>query len=214
MKNCDYYRTLFSDYIDAELDAPALSALKAHLDGCAACAQSLRDMQAVKSSLASLPPVKTSESFDLLLQARLRRETRQTAKSRRFFPFFELNWRTPAYAAAALCLIFFGSLLQRFASSSYSATSSDTATLLNALRNDIAVEPGYMVFVELDTVNNRYRIINYAAIDNMDSRKEFQRTGDDMRALPNLRDAPQNEPVLIRTSSQSRPRVRQAEFIF
>lgn len=212
MKSCDYYRTLFSGYIDADLDAPAL---QAHLEGCPACAQSLRDLQAVKRSLAMLPQVKTSESFDILLQARLRHERRQTTR-RRVFPLFELNWRAPAYAAAALCLIFFGSLLQRLTYSPSTARSSDTAALVNALRNDVAVEPGYMVFVELDTVSNRYRIINYAAIDNMDSRKEFQRRlpNDDMDVLPSLKDAPQNKNLLIRTSSQSRPRVRQAEFVF
>ncbi|MBN1560223.1 zf-HC2 domain-containing protein [candidate division KSB1 bacterium] len=219
MKNCDHYTTLFSDYIDGDLDDRARSSLRAHLAACPACAQRLNAMQAVRGSLAQLPHIKTSESFDLLLQARLRREMRQ-APRRRPFPLFELNWRVPAYAAAALCLVFFGALLQRRSYSSFIAKSSDSVAMDTVRRTDLAaIEPGYLVFVELDTVNNLYRIINYGGIDNVNSLQDFRRAlaqQDDNRTrtgLPNLRTAPQNRSVTMRTR-QDMPQLRQAEFIF
>ena len=218
MKNCDHFTKLFSDYLDDDLDEPAKHSLLTHLKDCPACETKLNELKDIKRSLATLPRVKTSASFDMLLHARLRQEMRQ--KRGWSFPFFEVNWRVPAFAAAAICFLFLGAFIHHMSTLQFQySRNSNMIAIKNALDGELHhIDPGYMVFVDFDSVNNSYKIINYADLDNADSMQDFKKTTDDITVknnLPDLKSAPQNQTVIVQPQKQnSRPRVKQAHFVF
>lgn len=223
MKECDDYNKLFSDYLEKTLDEKNRQSLQKHLASCAACKAKIDDLRNIKHILSDLPRIKTSRYFDQVLYSRIRQEKRAKQTQRWIFPFFELNWKTTVYAVAAVALVFLGAFWQRL---SYTSMN-------NQLRiNQIAVEqvlqgemnyidPGYMIFVRVDSAKSTYRIINYTTLDYAETMKAFQNTRatstvySDESELPNLKEAPQNEGVLVLKEKQSeRQQIKNAEYNF
>ncbi len=54
-----------SAYVDGELNASALQRVEAHLEGCAACRESVTELRAVRQSVKELPRVPVPRSFVL-----------------------------------------------------------------------------------------------------------------------------------------------------
>jgi hypothetical protein len=219
MRNCKYYSKLFSDYVDHTIDSTAQASLQKHVEHCPACKAKLQDLSNMKNALASLPQVKTSDSFDAVLHANLRREMRRAQPRKWRLPFFELNWRAPAYAFAAIFLVFLGAYLQRMNSPQLSIDPNSTVI---AVRNASAgqmnyIDPGYMIFAGLDSVKNIVKIVNYPELDKARTMKSYNANfivpEEDLLQdeLPNLREAPENQPVLLQTSRQN---MQQVEIVF
>ncbi len=227
MKNCTSYKKLFSEYVDKTLEPARSRDLEAHTASCAACKSSLDAMLSIKRSLASLPKIGASDSFDAVMRARLRQQIRREGYRTRSLwrlPSFSLNFKAPAYAVLAVLLIFLGAMLQKTYNSgpqvvkgNYQFSQVQQALLQKAG----AIDPGYMVIAQRDSVNNRIVIINYVDIDEIapldDSLQKrtqgliYSKTG-----LPNLREAPSRQ---IRTSAlqsnPAEPRIQYAkEYIF
>ncbi|MBN1479146.1 hypothetical protein EH223_15745 [candidate division KSB1 bacterium] len=223
MKECDYHGKLFSDYLDNVLEEEIKHSLQNHLKNCPACKAKVDDLLHMKQVLAALPRVKTSASFDTVLYSRLRQEIRAQQTRRWSFPFFELNWKIPAYAVATVVLIFFGAFLQRM---SYSTLENGSDTNQIAVQKVLQgemnhVDPGYMIFVGMDTVKNTYKVMNYTKLDYAETMQEFKNTlltspepiSEDK--LPNLKEAPQNDGLLtLRKKQIEQQKIKNAEFIF
>jgi len=89
MRNCNRSKKLFSMYLDDLLDGHKRQQLDAHLSSCSRCREEIEQMRAVTRSLNALPKVSSSDSFDLVLQARLRQQIRQEVPNHtiRWLPF-------------------------------------------------------------------------------------------------------------------------------
>ena len=219
MRNCKYYSKLFSDYVDHSIDPTAQASLQQHLEDCPACKAKLQELSNMKYALASLPRVKTSDSFDVVLHANLRREMRMAQPRRWRLPFFELNWRAPAYTFAAIVLVFLGAYLQRLNSPQFSIDPNSTVI---AVRNGSAgqmnyIDPGYMIFAGMDSVKNTVKIVNYPELDRARTMESYNSNfivpeeGLLRDELPNLREAPQSQPVLLQARRQN---MQQVEIVF
>ncbi|MBD3374720.1 hypothetical protein GF406_06785 [candidate division KSB1 bacterium] len=101
MQKSDY----INKFLDGDLSPEELSDLES--DQMKATLESLKRMQ---DSLKNLPRVKTSDSFDAVLRARIRQEMRHTSRLQRFFSN-GVGWRIAGYATAASLFIGLGIVL-------------------------------------------------------------------------------------------------------
>ncbi len=101
MQKSDY----FNDYLDGNLSSEELTDLES--DRMKATLESLKHLQV---SLKNLPRVKTSDSFDAVLRARIRHEMRHASLLQRFFSN-RVGWRITGYATAASLFIGLGIVL-------------------------------------------------------------------------------------------------------
>ncbi len=221
MKDCDHYIHLFSDELDETIDPQKRIALHSHLRACSACREKLDSLRGVKNSLASLPRVKTSDSFDIVLRAKIRQEQRYQRSSSRAFSFFEFGWKTPAYAVVAILLMFIGAQFQRFATMPSNPQPDTRIALEDALNGNMNyIDPGYLVISDVDSMSNTVRVFNYPNLDraaNMADYKSNRAKSDYVvrdEQLPDLREAPQNQPRIRQTSSFNQPQIKQAQFVF
>lgn len=221
MKDCDHYIHLFSDELDETIDPQKRTALQSHLRACSACREKLDSLRGVKNSLASLPRVKTSDSFDIVLRAKIRQEQRYQRSSSRSFSFFEFGWKTPAYAVVALLLMFVGAQFQKFTTMPSNTPTDTRIALEDALNGKIKyIDPGYLVISDLDSAHNRLRVFNYPDLDRAATIEDYESN----RAknvyvvrdeqLPDLREAPQNPARIRETDSFNQPQIKQAQFVF
>jgi len=226
MKNCDYYEKSFSEYLDETIDEDGRAQLQAHLHDCDTCREKVQSLRTLKTSLASLPRVTTSEYFNIILQSKIRQETRTNHARNWSLPLFELGWKVPAFAVVALFLIFIGAQLQRLSSvQSNQAPTGNMATVQKALQGELNyIDPGYMI-VSLDSSRNTLKVMNYQDLDkakSLDAVRSNFHTEDYLiqnilqdEQLPNLKDAPQNRARVRTTMSQRQaPQVTQVEFVF
>ncbi len=98
-----------SDYINKFLDGDLSSEEVADLESGQMKA-TLESLKRLQVSLKNLPRVKTSDSFDAVLRARIRQEIRHTSLLQRFFSN-GVGWRLSGYAAAASLFIGLGIIL-------------------------------------------------------------------------------------------------------
>lgn len=104
MKNCDKFVSLFTDYLDGILPGQIKSEFNQHLTDCRECTDRLRQMKALKHHLKKLNPVKTSDTFHVVLRSRIRRElTRHTFAQK--IGFYFQTYKLPAFATGAVALI-------------------------------------------------------------------------------------------------------------
>jgi anti-sigma factor RsiW len=101
MQKSDY----INKFLDGDLSPEELPDLES--DQMKATLESLKRMQ---DSLKNLPRVKTSDSFDAVLRARIRQEMRHTSRLQRFFSN-GVGWRIAGYATAASLFIGLGIVL-------------------------------------------------------------------------------------------------------
>ena len=217
---------MFSDYIDKTLDIARSRQLEAHLSTCTECKNTLDDILSIKNSLASLPRISTSESFDTVMHARLRRQVRREGHRTRAWrlPTFSWNFKAPAYAVLAVLLIFLGAMLQKiYNSDQYIAQGNYQFSQIQQelLQKTSASDPGYMIIAQRDSVNNRIVIINYVDIDEIapldDSLQKRSRGLVPVQtSLPDLREAPSRQIKATSTQPNSgRARIHYAkEYVF
>ena len=74
MSSCERFRQTIWDFYDDELDTFHKKELRHHLKICPQCAHFANQVRLLKSELRNLPPIKTSDGFQLLLRERIRRE--------------------------------------------------------------------------------------------------------------------------------------------
>lgn len=104
MTPCQRFRQLIFDLFDGELDILRKKELNSHLKECSQCAQFLSKLRLLRSHLRGLTPVRTSDSFHLLLRERIRREI--AGKRRITVPSFSLPTRwIPAFGLVLLVII-------------------------------------------------------------------------------------------------------------
>jgi len=104
MTNCDKFVTLFSDYIDGTLANQQKSEFRQHIDQCRKCADTLSGMRVIKTHLKELTPVKTSNTFHVVLRSRIRRELERATLRDRFIVYIQTH-RLPAFATSFAALI-------------------------------------------------------------------------------------------------------------
>lgn len=216
MNNCHNYSKWFSAYIDGELAPHKRQKLDQHISTCSACAQQIYEMQQLEQNLHALPRLEISSSFDVILHAQLRKEMRREQQRTFRFPFLELNWKIPAYATAAVILVFVGIMLQRFATMSPSMTQNPNS--IAYLIQESQTDPGHFVITKIDSSSNRFEIINYVDIDKArpSSGSTLQRARIQGRGtLPDLRTATQNEFNRTARATDVRAQIRTVnEFSF
>jgi anti-sigma factor RsiW len=109
-KGC-YHNADLSAYVDDELSRSERRKLESHLAGCAACRESLEEIQELRKTFQSLPPVAVGFDLAPLVQGRLahgKRENRLWLAIRRIGSI----WVIPIGATCTLLLgVFLGSIL-------------------------------------------------------------------------------------------------------
>ena len=104
MNPCERFQEAIFDFLDGELDVVRKRELEHHLKTCSVCASFLEEIRRLRSDLKHLTPVKTSESFQVLLRERIRREI--AGKGRKSAPFAFPAWRwIPALGFGVLVMI-------------------------------------------------------------------------------------------------------------
>ncbi len=216
MNSCSNYSRWFSAYIEDDITKQKRNKIDQHITTCSSCSQTLHEMQQLRQSLFSMRRLKTSASFDVVLQAQLRKERRREQNSKIKFPFFELNWKMPAYASLGVFLVFLGMMVQRFLPTP-SFTPQNPNSIAYVIQESQA-DPGHFVITKVDSTNNRFEITNYVDIDKAQPlqtgttrRAGLQRT----MALPDLRNADRNQIDISSYNVNVKPQIRTVnEFSF
>ena len=117
--NCHHYETDLNDAIDGTLDAAAVTALEAHLAGCAQCRAMADDFRTIRAAARTLerhvPPARTWHRIAAAVEA-----------DRRSRAFAWFSWR-PLAAAAAVVVMLSGTWLMLRPATQTAAPSSATA---------------------------------------------------------------------------------------
>lgn len=101
MTPCEQYKADLLKMIDGELEPQAKKTLAEHLEACSVCNEFVKELLQLKTHLKSLPSVKTSDGFQLLLRERIRREMKGQYKRRE-------TWKTywaPAFAFGVVVIV-------------------------------------------------------------------------------------------------------------
>lgn len=108
MASCDKFVPLFTEYLDGNLSGQSKSEFENHLQNCRHCAETVQHMEALQIQLKQLTPVKTSDTFHIVLRSRIRHELEKPSLWDQVVTYFQVN-RVPAFATgfAALLLISF-----------------------------------------------------------------------------------------------------------
>lgn len=209
--------------LDGSLDPKNKSLLQAHLQSCTSCQTQFDSLKSMKKSLASLPRVKSSDSFDVVLHAKLRQEMRYKSSRRWSFSLFEFRWKVPAYAVVAIFLMIIGAQLQRFVTAQSGGVQDNRIAIGDAVNGTVQyVEPGYIVVADRDSAKNTIRVVNYPDLDRTSTIEEYEnirksRRQDYLnsnRQLPNLKEAPQSRTYVRQVNQVTQPNIKQAEFVF
>ena len=104
MNPCHRFRESMFDFFDGELDALRKKDLERHLQECSRCARFLDQILLLRSHLKTLTPVKTSDSFLVLLRERIRREVAGKRRTGVVSVSFARRW-IPAFSLGILVLI-------------------------------------------------------------------------------------------------------------
>jgi len=98
---CDNIARKLSAYMDGELSAKDRAEVKAHLDGCPACAGDLRRLTALNAAMAQLPGAAPSPFFAAKVSAAARALNKKRAPLLRF-----LRFPVPAMAVLTAFILF------------------------------------------------------------------------------------------------------------
>lgn len=104
MDNCRRFDDCFSDYVEGNLDPEVREETQRHLQSCYRCSAYVRRIQLLRNNLRSLTRLKTSESFEIALRGRLKREMRRESLVERILPAIVLR-RAPAFGLAAVVIL-------------------------------------------------------------------------------------------------------------
>lgn len=212
MSQCDKFSTWFSAYMEGELASDRRTQLEAHFDSCDDCRSRYRSLEALNHRLHHLAQPKTGPHFDSVLYYRLRQEQR----GQRWFsmPLFGSVRFAPAYAFAALVLLFLGAQIQK---SMMIRQNNQINTINYALLNSSA-ENGHLVVAQFDSTQKRIKLINIGNVPSAPATQTIYLTDKQLAdlqrsMLPELRTATRremrdystyrtlrNQPQIIRTS--------------
>ncbi len=156
MSQCDQVLDSFTAYMDGELSEDKKRQIEAHLQVCISCRARFESLQTMCTALHKLPRPKPSPGFDAALRYRIRREMAAPRSRFSITPLAE-RLRVPAYAFAALLLVFLGAQLQKAA---MNKELRQAIALNEALLNNAAAGTRFVV-AEIDTAEKRVRLINY-----------------------------------------------------
>lgn len=95
---CQKVRECFDDYLNAVLDEPALSDIKAHLENCPDCADELRFLEMVHQKTAALTEVKAPADLLANIHARI------DASAKKSF-FRKIILSAPQFAGVAVAVV-------------------------------------------------------------------------------------------------------------
>ncbi|MBN1550223.1 zf-HC2 domain-containing protein, partial [bacterium] len=98
MMNCSKVQENLSAFLDNELTASDMTAIKAHLIRCSECRQERDRLEKIGSSLRSLPPLQVPPEFEYQLFARIKSQTTQIGSKRL------INWKTVLVPICTLVL--------------------------------------------------------------------------------------------------------------
>ena len=106
MAVCYKFLKQINDFIDNDIEPSDLKQLETHLQNCSSCRAYVNRYKTVKKSLAALPHYKTSQTFDIVLRERLRKEI-NGEKRFHFKPFVlpEFPMRVPSIAGAGIAVV-------------------------------------------------------------------------------------------------------------
>lgn len=212
MSQCDKYSKWFSAYMEGDLASNQCAQIEAHLDSCDDCRARYQSLKALNHRLNHLARPKTGPHFESLLYYRLRQEQRQR---RRFgFALFGRTGFAPAYAVAALLLIFIGAQIQKsMIIRQYNQINPFNYALLNS-----SSENGHLVVAQFDSTQRRIKLINIGNVPGASATQTIYLTDKQLAdlqrtLLPELRTATRrgvsdyssyrtlrNQPQIIRTS--------------
>jgi len=102
MMNCQQAKPLIDPYADGELESAAILELEQHLEGCSACALTLRNVQSLKRTLKSDALYFAAPAG---LRQRIKSELPSPAKAVPLRQVWAWNWLTTCLSGAfAVCL--------------------------------------------------------------------------------------------------------------
>ncbi len=105
MTPCQRFKDTLFDLLDHEIDPQRKKQLQNHIGSCPACARLLHRLQVLRSCLLHLQPVQASDTFQLLLRERLRREMKRGYKRSAIAPSGVVRWIPAVGLAAAMVVI-------------------------------------------------------------------------------------------------------------
>ncbi|MCK5146792.1 zf-HC2 domain-containing protein [bacterium] len=103
MSPCKNFSRDLQDYIDNEISRSQRLEIEKHLHQCADCSEHIEELNMLRHQLKSLPTIKATESFHLLLRERIRRE--MAAQQKRTAFSYVLSHRIVPVAAVCLVLV-------------------------------------------------------------------------------------------------------------
>ncbi len=104
--NCTDIDTLLDDYLDHDLLVHEQRSVELHINNCTACQQSLKEAQAVREALASLPLVEASDNFESRVFAEVRKQHQGGQHDRRFLNGFVTALAASVFLWVAVPMIF------------------------------------------------------------------------------------------------------------
>lgn len=108
MSSCERVMNNMSAYVEGTVSGEDFAWFEDHLDSCPGCEAAVARMRTLGVRLRSLESVKTSESFQVVLRSRIRREIEAQPESflDRMAAFFRVSG-APAYGLSVLTLLLF-----------------------------------------------------------------------------------------------------------
>jgi anti-sigma factor RsiW len=103
MSSCERFKENILDFIDNELNSTRKKELRHHVETCQDCDCLMEQMRILRTELKSLPRIKASENFNVILRECIRREA---AGKRSIFssPFVGQRWMAPAAGFAVVMI--------------------------------------------------------------------------------------------------------------
>jgi hypothetical protein len=198
MTLCDKIGKEAFHYIEGLVTAQERKEITAHLQNCPVCDKRYAQAREIHRSLHSMRKFKTSPHFNVVLQARLRKEGHRR-RGQILWPLAGINWQVPAYAAAALCLVASGMFIDRVLEQRKSPAASSNLMSLEtqaspAANRDARAAKKIQNYVmspipmeELMRINHRYAANQQGAME--------RRTNDTVRTRESNLQRPAMTPV-------------------
>lgn len=213
MINCDKCRNNLSAFIDDESSELEAKRIREHLNHCSDCQRQYNELKSVKSSLSSLRKLKASPSFDIALQALLRREIYQHNAP----TFSTFRFRIPAFAAAAVLMLLVGALIGRnilqspvdYPNTPLARQNNENA--LQTFRSDAPVSASTDINPDSSGDRDPVRVIYFVNADGQLQQINERQVVTVNYRLPNQQSlSRRSQPVTEQTTSGIRGMVRQA----
>lgn len=149
MQNCKFVTNQLGEYLDGSLNISEASVLEQHLRVCSSCREKYAGVKQTIGRLRTLPKLKTSEHFNIILKARLRKEASTVGNPKLFIT--PRLWRLPAYSMAALLFLAVGIIIGRNWNSVISTTAMIPSSQMQAEELKSESQPGTVKVPEVES---------------------------------------------------------------